>query len=137
MSRDNIDLIVRVTEAVYHRPKPDFDTINALVDPEHVLFSAWTTAFGGPEVKGARGFQNWMRETDGAMPWSGQIDGVIDLGPEMVLLAATLTVEGAASRIEGEIRIWCVHTLRNGKLVRTETYTNPREAIEAAVATLR
>ena len=131
MSRDNIGLVLRATEAVYRRPKPDFETINELFWPDHVLVSAWTTAFGEPEATGASGFRSWFRETERSMPWTGRIDGCVDLGDDEVLLVATLEVAGATSGIGGELRIWCIHTVREGKIVRTETYTNPREAIAA------
>ena len=134
MSRDNIRLVLRATEAVYRRPKPDFETINELFHADHVLVSAWTTAFGEAEATGALGFKRWFEETARAMPWDGRIDGAVDVGPKTVLLAATLMVEGASSGVEGEIRIWCVHQIRRGKIVRTETYTSPHEALESALA---
>ena len=70
------------------------------------------------------------------MPWTGRIDGAVDLGADVVLLAATLKVAGATSGVGGEMRIWSIYIVREGKIVRTETYTHPREAIEAAATAI-
>ena len=131
MSRENVELVTRATEAVFRRPKPDFETVNALYHPEHVLVSAWATQFGEGERKGARGYRTWLEETRSAVNWTGEVDGALDLGPETVLVAATLTVEGASSGVGGEQRIWMVITVNEGKLTRTETYTDPGQALEA------
>ena len=136
MSREDIGVVVRATEAVYRRPTPDFETINELVWPDHVFVSAWTTAFGEPEATGAVGFKSWLQETESSMPWTGRIDGAVDLGAGVVLLVATLEVAGATSGVGGEMRIWCVYIVREGKIARTESHTHPREAIEAAVTAI-
>ena len=37
MSRENLDLALRAMRAACAQPKPDFETMNALFDPDHVL----------------------------------------------------------------------------------------------------
>ena len=131
MSRENIELVTKALEAVFRQPKPDFETVNAVYDADHVLVSVWATQFGEGEAKGARGYRTWREETEATMPWQGTVDGAVDVGPNTVLIAATLTVEGASSGASGKQRIWCVVTVRDGKLTRTETYKDPVQALEA------
>ena len=46
MSQENLDLVVRAMEAVLRRPKPDFETVNALYHPDHVLVPLAAHSFG-------------------------------------------------------------------------------------------
>jgi ketosteroid isomerase-like protein len=48
------------------------------------------------------------------------------------LVALKLRASGRASGIEGEFRIFQAWTIRNGKLVRLESYLSRDEALEAA-----
>jgi ketosteroid isomerase-like protein len=40
-------------------------------------------------------------------------------------------LRGASSGIEGNRRIWNVVTVTDGKITRTESYSDPRAALEA------
>ena len=55
MSQENLELVVRATEASLERPKPDFETINTLYHPDHVLVPLTANALGEAEAKGAAG----------------------------------------------------------------------------------
>lgn len=55
MSQENLDLVVRAIQAAIKKPKPDFETVDALYDPDHVLVSlaANTLGEGKPKVRRA------------------------------------------------------------------------------------
>jgi hypothetical protein len=56
MSQENLDLVVRATQAALKRPKPDFETVNALYHPDHVLVPLAANTLGEGEAKGAEGY---------------------------------------------------------------------------------
>jgi ketosteroid isomerase-like protein len=51
---------------------------------------------------------------------------------EKVFVAATATGRGKRSKARFEAPVWFVATLRDGLVVRVETYDDPEEALEAA-----
>jgi ketosteroid isomerase-like protein len=132
MSQENLDLVVRAMEAVLRRPKPDFETVNALYHPDHVLVSLGAQSLGEGEAKGARGFKQWLEQTDDAIRWDAELRGAVDLGPDRVLAVQSVRFEGASSGIETEERVWSVVTVVDGQITRTDTYLDPVKALEAA-----
>jgi ketosteroid isomerase-like protein len=132
MSQENLDLVVRAISAVFERPRPDFETVNALYHPDHVLVSLGAEMLGEAEAKGAAGFKAWMEQTDEVVSWDGEVRGVVDIGPEKVLVVTVNRFQGASSGIETEERLWSLVTVSDGKIIRTETYLDPAQALEAA-----
>ena len=59
MSQENVEIARRACEAASRRPKPDFDTLNALAHPDHEMFTVQSLVEGGG-YKGARGFREWL-----------------------------------------------------------------------------
>jgi ketosteroid isomerase-like protein len=132
MSQENLELVVRAMQAVLARPKPDFETVNALYDPDHVLVPLAAHTFGEGEAHGAQGYKAWLEQTDDALSWHGDLKGAVDVGPDKVLVVTLNRFQGASSGIETEERLWSVVTVTDGKLTRTDVYLNPVKALEAA-----
>ncbi len=131
MSRENLDLVMRALRAVTRQPKPDFETINALYHSDHVLVSIMAAKLGEAEAVGARGYRAWFEEQEEHMPFEMELEGAVDIAPNIVLAVLTVRFQGAASGAETEQRMWNVITVANGKIIRTEAYLDSREALEA------
>ena len=132
MSQENLDLVVRAMTAVLARPKPDFETVNALYHPDHVLVPLAANTLGEAEAKGARGFKAWLDQTDDAIEWEADMRGAVDIGPDKVLVVTLNRFRGASSGIATENRVWSVVTVTDGKLTRTDTHLDPVAALDAA-----
>ena len=133
MSQENLDLVVRATKAALRQPKPDFDTVNALYHPEHVLVSLVANTLGGDgEAKGAAGYKSWLQQTGDAVRWEGELKGAVDIGPDKVLVVTVNRFEGVSSGIETEQRAWTVVTVAEDRITRSEVYNDPVKALEAA-----
>jgi ketosteroid isomerase-like protein len=132
MSRENLELVVRASRAAIRRPKPDFETVNALYHPDHVLVSVMATKLGEGEAVGARGYKAWLEEQEGVMPVGEQeLEGAVDIAPDTVLTVTSIRFRGASSGAGAEQRLWGVVTVADGKITRTAVYTDPVEALEA------
>jgi ketosteroid isomerase-like protein len=132
MSQENLDLVLRAMEAALRRPEPDFETVNALYHPDHVLVSLGAQSLGEGEAKGARGFKAWLEQTADAVRWDGDLRGAVDVGPDKVLVVTLNRFRGASSGVETENRVWSVVTVVKGKITRTHTFLDPLEALKAA-----
>jgi ketosteroid isomerase-like protein len=130
MSRKNLDLVLRAIRAANRRPKPDFETVNALYHPDHVFVSA-TAKLGEAAAKGARGYKAWLEANAAVMPFEWELDGAVDVAPDTVLAVTTIRLRGVTSGIETEQRLWSVITVTDGLITRSEVYTDPAEALEA------
>jgi ketosteroid isomerase-like protein len=84
-------------------------------------------------VRGAGGFREWLTEIDEAFgsSWESRIDEAQELDEGRVLLVVVFLLRGKRSGAPVEQRIGIVMTLRDGKVVRTETYPSRQEALEA------
>jgi hypothetical protein len=47
MSQENVEIVQRACAAAWRRPKPDFDTLNALAHPDHEMFTVQSLVEGG------------------------------------------------------------------------------------------
>jgi ketosteroid isomerase-like protein len=129
MSRENLEIAVRAMEAA-SAPTPDIATLNELYAPDHVLVPVGA---GGIEAEGhgLKGFQTWRRETSEALAPQFKLDGAVDIGPSVVLTAWTIQLQGASSGVELEERLWVLVRFKGDKIVRSEAYASPGEALEA------
>ncbi len=132
MSEENLDLVVRAIKAALRRPKPDFETVNALYHPDHVLVPLTANTLGEGEARGAEGYKTWLQQTDDAVSWEGELKGAVDVGPDKVLVVTQTRFQGASSGIKTEERTWSVVTVTEGKITRTDVYNDPIQALEAA-----
>ena len=81
MSQENLDLVVRAIQAASKRPEPDFETVNALYHPDHVLVSLVANTLGEGEAKGAAGYKAWLQQIGDAVSWEGDLKGAAMLAP--------------------------------------------------------
>jgi hypothetical protein len=101
MSEENVEIARRACEAAWRRPRPDFDTLNALAHPDHEMFTAQSLVEGGG-YRGAQGFREWlasMSETFGE-EWEISFKQARAIDDERVLVTGRTKVRGcvAASR---------------------------------------
>jgi ketosteroid isomerase-like protein len=140
MSQEELDLATRAIRAVSARPKPDFATMNEVFQPDHVFVPA-IKQIEGDEYHGGHGFQQFIREasgpagaTDSPLSWEADFVGAIDVGNHKVIGITTNRYRASASGMQFDQRTWVVMTVRNGRISRTETYTDPNEALKAALS---
>jgi ketosteroid isomerase-like protein len=138
MSQENVDLVTRAVRAATARPQPDFATMNALFHPDHVLVP---TALDIDEVRGGRGYQAFLREqaqpglsqspAEAAMSWEADLEGAVDVSGDKVLCVVSARFRGSASGVHVSQRQWAVATVRDGRVFRTEIYSDPADALGA------
>jgi ketosteroid isomerase-like protein len=139
MSKEDIELATRAIRAVMARPEPDFETMNEVFDPDHVYVPT-TRAIDAEEYRGGRGYQQFLREeggnigaSDAALVWDeADLEGVVDVGNHRVIAVTAARFRGKRSGVDFEQRIWVVMTVRDGRICRTESHTDPTEALKAA-----
>jgi ketosteroid isomerase-like protein len=131
MSQENLDIVTRAMRAAFARPEPDFATLNELYAPDHVLVPAGTNMVE-QEVRGAQGFRAWREETQERLGAEFEIRAAIDVGPAKVLVVTTARYEGSRSGVASEERQWNLVSVVGGKIIRTESFRDPKKALEAA-----
>ena len=131
MSQENLDLVVRAIQAASKRPKPDFETVNRSTTRTTFSYRLWPTPWerGSHRCGGLQDVASadWRRSELGGEP-----RGAVDVGPDKVLAVTLTRFKGASSGIEMEERTWCVVTVAEGQITRTDVYNDPIQALEAA-----
>lgn len=131
MSRENVEIVRRAMAAASGQDL-DWDTINAVYHPDHVLVPI-TAGLGDGEVRGAAGAEDWFEKQRSTTAWNSELQGLLDMGPNVVMAEISLRFRGLASGAGGEQHMWLVMELRGGKITRTLAFTRPHEAaLEAA-----
>lgn len=140
MSQDELELVTKAIRAVNARPKPDFATINEVFHRDHVFIPLASLLEGG-EYRGARGYQQFLREgsaslgsSDAPMSWEADFEGAVDVGNHKVIAVTSTRFRGTASGVEFEQRVWTVMTVRDGRVSRSELHTDPTQALKAALS---
>jgi ketosteroid isomerase-like protein len=127
MSKEDLTVAMAAYTAATARPKPDFETVNRLFDPEHILVPL-TAQIDTRDFQGASAFVEFPDLAD----WTGSIEGAVDFGRGRVVLVTQGEYRGSSSGASLPMRSWIVATLRGGKVLRTELYIDPVKALEAA-----
>jgi ketosteroid isomerase-like protein len=83
---------------------------------------------GEGETKGAAGYKAWLQQIGDPVSWEGELKGAVDVGPDKVLVATVTRFKGASSGLEMEERTWCVVTVAEGQITRTDVYNDPIQA---------
>ena len=84
-------------------------------------------------LSGAEAAFNWcVRAFDTLQPFRTTDTEFIDAGADKVLLQYRMELRGKASGAKVEWRRWCVVTMRKGRGLRNEWFTDHAEALEAA-----
>ena len=131
MSQENVEIVQRMFEAGNRR---DTATLLALYD-EAVVWDVSRTEgadFEGGVFEGHDGLRRWHLAWYAA--WENtenDVHELIDAG-ERVFVATTQRARGKASGIDLELKQWAVWTIRDGKVIRVDWFTDRREALEAA-----
>jgi ketosteroid isomerase-like protein len=132
MASANVEIVRRGIEAAIRRPKQDFATINDLYHPDHELVSRFEALEGGSR-RGARGYREWLLNQEEIVQLETRLESVRELDGDRVLAITPIRVRGKSSGVAlSEERYGCIVTVRDGKIVRTEVYRSPDEALEAA-----
>jgi ketosteroid isomerase-like protein len=130
MSQEDVEIVRRALEASTAQP-PDFEVVNALYHPDHVISSDW-----GVEARayhGARGFAEFLRDMNATwQDWHQEIDSILDAGEKGVLVLVRLVARGIASGVPVEQPWAMMVTVRDGKLAESHTYIDRGEALKLA-----
>jgi ketosteroid isomerase-like protein len=133
VTHDPVDIARRACEAGWRRPKPDYATVNALAHPDHELFTVQSLVEGG-SYRGAEGFRRWLeswRELFGE-DWQCALEDAAAIADNRVLITARVKARGLGGGVPVDQGFWMVMSVRDGKLTRTEVYTDRERALEAA-----
>jgi len=131
VSHENVEIVRRAFEAALQKPKPDFEIVNALFDPDHELVSLISSIEGS--FIGARGFAAWLGDLDGTFDsWETEMGELRNAGGERVVVAMRFLGHSRGAGVPLELRIWFIATVRDGKVARTESYESESRALAAA-----
>ena len=130
MSRENVEVVRRAIEATLRRPDPDWETINALYHRDHEFLPRDVGLEGSR--RGARGYRDWLISATETIEWEGTLAEVTEIDEERVLAVTPTKFRGRQSGAETEQRNASLVTVREGKVVRTEVFQSPEQALEAA-----
>ena len=120
MSNDNVEIVRRFVLG-------DFDEVLAYVDPGIVWNPVEESATEGPEAVQAS-TERWKREWD---DYELTPEDFADMG-DRVLVTVRFRARGRGSGIAVGARFYDLFTLRDGKIVRMDQFSERSEALEAA-----
>jgi ketosteroid isomerase-like protein len=130
MSEENVEIVRRGHDAF---ERGDLTAALELVDPDLVSYVAAPLPdafeYHGPEGM-LQMFGNW---TEGFNDYVQRAEEFIDAG-DHVIARVHQTATGSESGVPVEQRVWFLHTVRNGKLVRLGVHDSKQQALEAAGA---
>ena len=130
MTRENVEIVWRAIAAAIARP-PDFEAVNELYHPDHVLTSDWGVE--GKLYHGAQGFAEAMADLDAAwQEWHQEVEQVLDAGDRGVVVLVRLKARGRESGAPVDQAWAMVITLRDGKLASSRTFLDRDQALRFA-----
>jgi ketosteroid isomerase-like protein len=131
MSQANVEIVRRAIEALVRRPKPDFATMNDLFHPDHEFISRMAVREGGSH-RGARGYRDWLLDAEEVVEWVSRVEQVTEIDEDRVLVIMPTSFRGKSSDLAlHEERLAGIVTVRAGKIIRSEVYRSPEQALEA------
>jgi ketosteroid isomerase-like protein len=132
MSSANVEIVRRGIEAAVRSPEPDFTTVNDLYHPDHEFISRYEALEGGSR-RGARGYRDWLLNNEETVQSEIRLESVTEIDKYRVLAVVPTRIQGRSSGVAlNEERLACIVTVRGGKIIRTEVYSSPEDALEAA-----
>jgi ketosteroid isomerase-like protein len=130
MSQENVEVVRGGLEAALRRPKPDFATLNALYHPAHELISRRDALEGGSH-RGARGYREWLLDSEDLLPWQSSLEEVTEIDDDRVLAVIPTRNTGTSSGVVVDQRLAMVVTVSGGKIMRTEVFGSRLDALKA------
>jgi ketosteroid isomerase-like protein len=132
MSHENVEIVRRGIEAAIRRPRPDFATLNALYHPDHEFISVVDSTLEGGIHRGISGYRDWLLGVEETVQSRSRLAQVTEIDEERVLAITPTRHEGRSSGVALEEEpMACIVTVRGGKIIRTEVYPSPEEALAA------
>jgi ketosteroid isomerase-like protein len=132
MSQETMEIVRRGIEAAIRTPEPDFPTMNALYHPEHEFISVVDSNLEGGSHRGISGYRKWLLGVEETVQSRSRLEQVTEIDEERVLAITPTRHEGRSSGIAlDEERMAAIVTVREGKIIRTEVYPSPEEALKA------
>jgi ketosteroid isomerase-like protein len=129
MSQENLELARRGVDKLN---RGGIDAVVDLCDPEVEWIAIPGFLPDAEDFHGHAGVRAWFEKVSealGQLHW--ETEEIAGRG-EWLFVALKLRAAGRASGIEGEFRIFQAWRIRNGKLLRLESYLSRGEALEAA-----
>jgi ketosteroid isomerase-like protein len=128
MSQENVE-VVRLATAAFNRGGFD-DVADRFALPEY----EWHSAEGVPGAgvyRGREAVKGYVREFLGSWRrYALEEERIVDVG-DRVLALVHVRAEGKASGVVLDVAVAYLHTLRDGRLARTDVFFDPREALDA------
>ena len=129
MSQENVELVRKAIEA----RNRDLDEWLTFFDPEVEGSDTMIVAGMQTETRGTDELREAVEKWDeGFEDFRTEVVELIDAGEDRVVAMTRVTGRGKGSGIPVDEQFGQVWTLRDGRVVRIETYVNPSEALEAA-----
>jgi ketosteroid isomerase-like protein len=128
MSEENVALARQAWDAVSRR---DLDAFLALMDPSVVAMPRILAVEGGA-LHGHDGVRKWWESIFGVFPdFDAEVLGIRAVG-DVTISNVRAHGRGEGSDTPFEDAIWVVAQVRDGKVVRWQTFPSEAEAFEAA-----
>ena len=124
MSQENVEIVRELWDAYSHGA---FDHVIALTDPYVVLVTLEEGPLYGPDAVRAN-YARWMEAWEGEPDTS--VEEVIGVG-DHVFVIACFRGRGRGSGVRVTQRLYEVYTLRNGRILRVDEFSDRAEALEA------
>jgi ketosteroid isomerase-like protein len=130
MSRQDVELVRAMLETLNQ------GGVEAALDHIHPDFEGATPPELSPEpdtYRGHEGVRRYFAGFEGVMEevrW--EEDELIDAGDECVVAGIRLVTRSVATRLELELAVWQVCTLRDGKVFRIDAFAEREDALRAA-----
>jgi hypothetical protein len=131
MSEENVEMARRGWKAALRDP-PDWETLDALIDPQHELFTLVGLVEGAHHARGVEGLHQFRERMNQTGDWTLDIDQVLPAPDNRVVVLGTFRMRAHQSGVELAAARGIVQTVAEGRLIRTEVFSTPGEALEAA-----
>ena len=126
MSRENVEVARRWGEALNSR---DLDALDHLAHDDYEFHNPSST--GGGVHRGVGAVKRWGEGFfDAWQAYSIEVERIIESGETVVVLARA-RAQGKASSVKLDAPRAYIHTIRNGRLARTQVFNDHTEALEA------
>jgi ketosteroid isomerase-like protein len=135
MSEENVELVRRGWEAAFLPDEPDWETLDALIDPRHELVTLVGLVEGAHDAQGVEGFRQFRERMNQTGEWAWDVDRMVPAPGDRVVALGTFRMRAFQSGVELAAERGIVQTLAAGRIVRTEVFPTPQEALEAAGVT--